>query len=133
MIAKLAVWGRTRAEAIERLARALDEYEVAGITTTLPFFRKVVRDEEFLAGRLDTGFIGRFNARQQSALPEPPSTEEKDMAIVAAAFQYLKQQKRYSARSVSAVSNRWKMSGRNSAPNARHSLGEHVVSKRRKV
>src|SRR6185295_14729339 len=52
MIAKLAVWGRTRTEAIERLRRALDEYDVGGITTTLPFFRRVVRDEEFVAGRL---------------------------------------------------------------------------------
>ena len=133
MIAKLAVWGRTRREAIERLTRALDEYEVAGITTTLPFFRKVVRDEEFIAGHLDTGFIARFNVRQESAVSKPSSTEEKDMAIVAAALQYLKQQKRHSAQSVTAISNRWKMSGRESALNARQSLREHVVSKRRKT
>ena len=67
MIAKLAVWGRTRAEAIDRLRRALDEYEVSGITTTLPFFREVVRDEEFISGRLDTGFIARFNERRAAA------------------------------------------------------------------
>ena len=66
MIAKLAVWGRTRGDAIDRLRRALDEYEVSGITTTLPFFREVVRDEEFISGRLDTGFISRFNERKAS-------------------------------------------------------------------
>ena len=65
MISKLAAWGRTRAEAIDRLRRALDEYAVGGIKTTLPFFREIVRDEEFIAGRLDTGFISRFNERRE--------------------------------------------------------------------
>jgi acetyl-CoA carboxylase biotin carboxylase subunit len=64
MISKLAVWGNTRAEAIDRMRRALDEYAVGGIKTTLPFFREIVRDEEFVAGHLDTGFIGRFNERR---------------------------------------------------------------------
>src|SRR6195256_1065462 len=64
MISKLAAWGRTRAEASDRLRRALDEYAIGGIKTTLPFFRELVRDEEFIAGRLDTGFISRFNERR---------------------------------------------------------------------
>src|SRR6267142_3049632 len=64
MISKLAAWGQTRAEAIDRLRRALDEYVVGGIKTTLPFFRQIVRDEEFIAGHLDTGFISRFNERR---------------------------------------------------------------------
>ena len=61
LISKLAAWGRTRSESIDRLRRALDAYEVGGIKTTLPFFREIVRDEEFQSGRLDTGFITRFN------------------------------------------------------------------------
>ena len=64
LISKLAAWGRTRGEAIDRLRRALDEYEISGIKTTLPFFREIVRDDEFIAGRLDTGFISRFNERR---------------------------------------------------------------------
>src|SRR5437868_4752178 len=64
MISKLAAWGRTRREAINRLRRALDEYTVGGIKTTLPFFREIVRDEEFIAAHLDTGFIPRFNERR---------------------------------------------------------------------
>jgi acetyl-CoA carboxylase biotin carboxylase subunit len=67
MISKLAAWGRTRGEAIARLRRALDEYTVGGIKTTLPFFREVVRDDEFIAGQLDTGFIERFNRRRAAA------------------------------------------------------------------
>jgi acetyl-CoA carboxylase biotin carboxylase subunit len=67
MISKLAAWGRTRVEAIARLRRALAEYMVGGIKTTLPFFREIVRDAEFISGQLDTGFIERFNARRAAA------------------------------------------------------------------
>jgi acetyl-CoA carboxylase, biotin carboxylase subunit len=97
MISKLAAWGRTRLEAIDRLRRALDEYTVGGIKTTLPFFREVVRDEEFIAGRLDTGFIGRFFARRDERKPEPEESgeeesERRDMALIAAALDYSQQQ-----------------------------------------
>ncbi len=57
MIAKLVVWGRTRQECIERTDRALREYRITGIKTSLGFFRKVLRDERFLAGEYTTGFI----------------------------------------------------------------------------
>ena len=113
MIAKLAVWGRTRAEAIDRLRRALDEYEVAGITTTLPFFREIVRDEEFIAGRLDTGFISRFNERQTA--PQT-STEDADLAIVAAALYYAKHQQ--PVRLEKSVS-KWKLAARETKSNHR--------------
>ncbi len=134
MIAKLAVWGRTRREAIDRLKRALNEYQVAGITTTLPFFREVVDDEEFKSGHLDTGFIGRFNARQESAPVEVRSTEQSDIAIVAAALQYLNtERKKSSLTSTAAAADRWKLSGRHAALNARQSLSDHVSSKWRKL
>lgn len=83
MISKLAVHGRDRAEAIDRMRRALREYEVGGIKTTLPFFREVMEDEEFISGNLDTGFIPRFNERHKKV--EVPQ-ELSDTAIVAAAL-----------------------------------------------
>jgi acetyl-CoA carboxylase biotin carboxylase subunit len=95
MISKLAAWGRTRAEAIDRMRRALDEYEVGGIKTTLPFFREVVRDAEFIEGRLDTGFIPRFFARraaaraagrQDAALESADGIVSRDIAVIAAAL-----------------------------------------------
>src|SRR6185436_8651401 len=110
MIAKLAVWGRTRAEAIDRLKRALDEYEVSGITTTLLFFRDVVRDEEFISGHLDTGFITRFNERRASQEVETNQVES-DLATIAAALSYALQQT--AAGQTSVVKSRWKMAGRN--------------------
>jgi acetyl-CoA carboxylase biotin carboxylase subunit len=67
LLAKLCVWAETREMAIARLARVLDEYAVEGIRTTIPFFRAIVRDEEFRRGEMDTGFIERFLARQSTA------------------------------------------------------------------
>jgi len=114
MIAKLAVWGRTRSEAIDRLKRALDEYEVSGITTTLPFFREVVTEEEFIAGRLDTGFITRFNERR--AAQEVQSKQiESDLAAIAAALSYALQQQQSVASTNNASQSRWKMLGRSAA------------------
>jgi acetyl-CoA carboxylase, biotin carboxylase subunit len=81
MISKFAVHGRDRSEAIDRMRRALGEYEVAGIQTTLPFFRAVLEDEEFIVGQLDTGFISRFNARRQPVAPDQVTT---DIAVLAA-------------------------------------------------
>jgi acetyl/propionyl-CoA carboxylase alpha subunit len=97
-------------EAIERLRRALDEYQVAGITTTLPFFREVARDEEFIAGKLDTGFIARFNERRE--VVEPPQ-EQVDLAILAAAIHYTRHQQPVFMQGGKQVSDgRWKMTGR---------------------
>ena len=108
MIAKLAVWGRSRHDAIDRLRRALGEYEVSGITTTLPFFRDVVRDEEFVSGRLDTGFIARFNERR--ALDEA-SQVEADLAAIAAALSYSKRQQEASMQiAMKALPSRWRRS-----------------------
>lgn len=83
MISKFAVHGRDRAEAVERLGRALREYEVGGIKTTLPFFREVVEDPDFIEGRLDTGFIPRFNARR---VPRELSDTDRDIALIGAAL-----------------------------------------------
>ena len=114
MVAKLAVWGTTREEAIDRLARALDEYSLTGITSTLPFFRRVVKDPEFVAGKLDTGFIPRFNQRQAEANVQSNTAVEADLAMIAAALEYTKNQQRRTSvtMSGSGLASRWKMSVR---------------------
>jgi acetyl-CoA carboxylase biotin carboxylase subunit len=109
LIAKLAAWGRTRQEAIDRLRRALDEYDVSGITTTVPFFREILRDDEFISGRLDTGFISRFNERRKPS--ETSSTVEGDLAVIAAALSYLKRQQRASM-AIQTAGSRWKRWGK---------------------
>ena len=57
MVAKLIAWGRDRPEAIDRLRRALEEFVVKGIKTSIPFHLRVLRHPRFLEGRYDTGFI----------------------------------------------------------------------------
>ena len=64
LLAKLIIWGADRDQAIARMRWALDEFIVEGIKTTVPFHREVLRDEEFLSGDFDTGFIERFLARR---------------------------------------------------------------------
>ncbi len=83
MISKLAAHGRNRTEAIDRMRRALMEYEVVGIKTTLPFFRELMDDPEFQAGNLDTGFIPRFIERKGATSSDEGS---RDLAMIAAAI-----------------------------------------------
>ena len=111
MISKLACYGRTRTEAIDRLRRALQEYEVGGIKTTLPFFREIVEDAEFIQGNLDTGFIGRWQERREK---QAASEVENDLAIIASALAYGKKQKSTStdSRNQKMRESRWAVSGR---------------------
>ncbi len=60
MIAKLIVHGANREEAIERMKRAISEYYVQGIRTTLPFGTFVMNHPAFVSGDFDTGFIGKY-------------------------------------------------------------------------
>jgi acetyl-CoA carboxylase biotin carboxylase subunit len=122
LISKLAVWGRTRVEAIDRLRRALDEYAVGGIKTTLPFFRAVVRDDEFIAGKLDTGFISRFFARRAAARAEVSTEAEvgsRDMALIAAAFNYARRQDSAASPMHAPASSAWRTTGRTALLRAR--------------
>jgi acetyl-CoA carboxylase biotin carboxylase subunit len=86
LLAKLVVWGSNREEAIARLRRALSEYEVFGIQTTVPLFRRVIEQEDFLAGQLDTGFIDRMLA-SKVLFDEEPSREVEQVALLAAALE----------------------------------------------
>ena len=60
MIAKLITYGRDRAEAIERMIRAIDEYHITGITTTLGFGKFVMQHEAFTSGNFDTHFVKKY-------------------------------------------------------------------------
>jgi acetyl-CoA carboxylase biotin carboxylase subunit len=60
MIAKLTVYGKNRAEAIDRMVRAIDEYIITGISTTLPFGKFVMQHEAFTSGKFDTHFVKKY-------------------------------------------------------------------------
>lgn len=57
MVAKVIVWGKNRPEAIARMKRALAEFEIAGLKTTIPFHRKLLEHEIFLSGDFNTKFL----------------------------------------------------------------------------
>jgi acetyl-CoA carboxylase biotin carboxylase subunit len=59
MLAKLVVWGRDRAAAIERMKRALREFTLTGIRTNIPFYVQVMRHGPFVEGDYDTGYVER--------------------------------------------------------------------------
>ena len=64
MIGKLICWGRTRNEARRRMYRALKEYVVTGIETTIPFHQDIIEDEVFISGNFNTGFIEEYYKRK---------------------------------------------------------------------
>ena len=82
LLAKLICWGSDRPEALGRLARALDEYLVAGIQTNLPFFRRLVRQPEFARGELDTELLDRMLAEPRKAPPDPALVEAAAVGAV---------------------------------------------------
>ena len=57
LLAKLCAWGNTWEEALSRMDRALEEYIIRGIKTTIPFYRRVLKDEDFRSGRFTTDFL----------------------------------------------------------------------------
>jgi acetyl-CoA/propionyl-CoA carboxylase, biotin carboxylase, biotin carboxyl carrier protein len=73
LFAKLIVSGADRQEALARLGRALAEFRVEGISTTLPFYRAILDDEAFVSGDYTTGFIAE---RMQSLKIQPAITGE---------------------------------------------------------
>jgi acetyl-CoA carboxylase, biotin carboxylase subunit len=83
MLAKLCVWAPTRPRAVERLRRALGEYDIRGLTTNLEFLKRLVEVPAFIEGRYDTGFIEQHRA---ALLDAPDSAVAIDERMAAAAL-----------------------------------------------
>ena len=82
MIAKLIVWAGSRDEAMERMQRAISEYRLKGIATTLPFGRFVMAHRAYREGNFDTSFIERYFTPEQLHLP---LNEDEEAAAALAA------------------------------------------------
>ena len=78
MIAKLIAYGSDRAEAISRMARAIDEFYITGIETTLKFGKFVMMHEAFVSGKFDTNFVAKY------FVPNPLQEGEEDESLIAA-------------------------------------------------
>ncbi len=66
LVAKLIVRSRTREEAIDKMYLALDEFVVEGIKTTIPFHKKLMKNEKFRSGKFDTKFVETFDFKEKA-------------------------------------------------------------------
>ena len=95
MIAKLCCWGRTRESAISNMARALREYKILGIKTTIPFHQRVLKNAAFLEGKYDTTFIDtRFDKEDLKRRQNTDPT----VAVIAAAVRHYEREKEAASR-----------------------------------
>ncbi|MFQ6070139.1 MAG: acetyl-CoA carboxylase biotin carboxylase subunit [Candidatus Aminicenantales bacterium] len=107
LLSKLITWGMTRDEAIQRMLRALSEYQVFGIKTTIPFFKKILNHPKFLKGEYNTNFIPELER-----LEEKDKGEERTAAVIAAGIKsYLEGKMGLQPGSKQKDSN-WKIQGR---------------------
>jgi len=110
LIAKLCTWGRDRSEAITRMRRALREFKIAGVHTTIPFHLQILDDPHFLARRLDTAFV------EKHFQPEPAGgLEEERIAILGAALLAYQTRRPQAVTPVDGQGDRW---GRQARPAA---------------
>jgi acetyl-CoA carboxylase biotin carboxylase subunit len=79
LLSKLIAWGKTREETILRMRRALSEYQIYGIKTTIPFFQRILHHPRFLAGLYTTRFIADLERE-----PDREDPAEEIVALIAA-------------------------------------------------
>ncbi|GAB1463527.1 acetyl-CoA carboxylase biotin carboxylase subunit [Pedobacter sp.] len=99
MIAKLITYGKDRTEAIDRMNRAIEEYDITGIQTTLHFGKFVMQHQAFVSGKFDTHFVGKYFT------PESLKSENEQEAMIAAiaAVMLLQNQKKIAPTSAAAT------------------------------
>jgi acetyl-CoA carboxylase biotin carboxylase subunit len=107
LLSKLITWGRTRPEAIHRMIRALSEYQLYGIKTTIPFFKRILLHPKFFKGDYNTHFIPDLEKEEDGS-----GEEEKVAALIAAGIKsYAESKAGPPLRSRQKESN-WKLQGR---------------------
>lgn len=92
MIAKLITQGQTRTETIDRMKRALDEFKISGVKTTIPFHQTVIENKQFRKGNITTDFIDKEKIMERLSKSELKALDDdKTIAIISAAIKaYLK-------------------------------------------
>src|SRR5262249_49638796 len=84
---KLIAWAEDRPAAIARMRRALDEYVIAGIRTTIPFFSWLMAQPDFLAGEFHTAYLDEVLTGRNGRPFVEAEEEVQNIAAVAAALQ----------------------------------------------
>jgi len=104
MIAKLITFGATREEAINRMIRAIDDYHLTGIETTLPFGTFAMKHEAFVSGKFDTKFIDKYFKPEMLKNID----DDSDISAIAASSIFHKQEKSSSIVQQNSTENNWK-------------------------
>lgn len=110
MISKLIVWARTRSEAIDRMRRALYEYKITGVKTSIKFLERIMECPDFKEGTYDTHFIK--NNEEFLLAPDEAKKRFEDLAIVAAFLDYQKKLSNSQLGSSNCKPSNWKEFGR---------------------
>lgn len=113
LLAKLIGYGSDRDQAIARLTRALDEYFVGGIKTNISLFRRILRDSDFRAAKMDTGFLDRMLKRKEDATVDDKAAEVA--AIAAGLFAALDTRIANGSRGAMDTASNWKAAARREA------------------
>jgi propionyl-CoA carboxylase alpha chain len=90
MLAKLITYGQTREEAIQIMVKAIDDYKIEGVQTTLPFGKFVFEHEAFRSGKFDTNFVKKY---YDAAMLKAQMENEAEIAALVALKQYFEDQK----------------------------------------
>jgi acetyl-CoA carboxylase biotin carboxylase subunit len=116
MIAKLVTWGASRPDAVDRMARALREYQVLGIRTTIPFFLWLMRQPDYVAGRYETTYLDRLLAgRNGQSFSELTESDEELASLATALDAYLRTSARYGLNGRDRAQAPWKQIARREA------------------
>jgi acetyl-CoA carboxylase biotin carboxylase subunit len=107
LLSKLITWGKTREEVILRMTRALSEYQVYGIKTTIPFFQRILLHPRFLAGVYNTHFIA--DLEKESDREDPA---EETAALIAAGIKSGQDAQTGVPPSRMGKENNWRIQGR---------------------
>ena len=116
LISKLIAWGEDRPQALARLNRALQEYQVLGIATTIPFFQWLIREPAFIDGRFDTTFVDQVLMHRESGFARLSDGAEEVATIAAALHTLLRASANRSGISAArSASSAWKAAARQEA------------------
>ena len=113
MISKLITWGPDRPSALSRMCRALQEYKVVGIPTTIPLFQYIMQERSFIDGTYDTGYLD--DLLDSSSLLRPKHrryAELVDIAAISAALHIFQREEDRAFQIHDGKSSAWKTAGR---------------------
>lgn len=105
MIAKLITFGKDREEARQRMLRAIDEYEIVGVTTTLSFCKFALQHEAFISGNFDTNFVKHHFKPEYL---EKNNEKEQEVATLLAAYLIAGKQQKTSNAIATVAKSKWK-------------------------